>query len=287
MVGVSRVLIPGFLTGIVLFSMATHASDNSDTSSVHKGQTQPSGEHSDEHPISQKSPASIHIDGDTLYYSGNISEVSWDSFQAVTAGLQPGSLTRLVINSSGGDTVYGRKMGRWVKDNITILEVQGGCFSSCANYIFPAAKIKRIQESAFVGWHGSESQFDVLAMSAPDKTGEDILQEEVRQAMLMAMPELEGNPTLDEEVARELARSRQSQKDEHKFFEELGINSQFTIYGLLPEHLSAFEASGKRGWGFTIEDMKKLGLGEVQYLSDSVYHQSIYFQRYLQLIPVK
>ncbi len=40
------------------------------------------------------------------------------------------------------------------------------CFSSCANYVFTSAANKYIREDSLVGWHGSESQYEILAKTA-------------------------------------------------------------------------------------------------------------------------
>ena len=44
-----------------------------------------------------------------------------------------------------------------------VVEVDVICFSSCADYVFPAGRARVIRADAFVGWHGNERQFDVLA----------------------------------------------------------------------------------------------------------------------------
>lgn len=108
-------------------------------------------------------PAQVHLQGDTLYYTGNFSKASTATFNAAVAGIARGQLTRLVISSGGGDTVEGRYVGRWVRDMGLVVEVDVICFSSCADYIFPAGRERVIRADAFVGWHGNERQFHVLA----------------------------------------------------------------------------------------------------------------------------
>ena len=107
--------------------------------------------------------AQSHVQGDTLYYTGNFSKASSAAFDAAVAGVARGQVTRLVISSGGGDTVAGRHVGRWVRDMGLVVEVDVICFSSCADYIFPAGRARVIRADAFVGWHGNERQFEVLA----------------------------------------------------------------------------------------------------------------------------
>ena len=48
--------------------------------------------------------------------------------------------------------------GDWVFENQLNVKVIGRCFSSCANYVFTAAKIKVIENGALVAWYGSAVQ---------------------------------------------------------------------------------------------------------------------------------
>ncbi len=108
-------------------------------------------------------PASVRVQGDTVYYTGNFSAASTAVFDAAVAGVPRGQLTRLVISSGGGDTVAGRHVAAWVRDRALVVEVDVICFSSCANYVFPAGRARVIRADAFVGWHGNERQFELLA----------------------------------------------------------------------------------------------------------------------------
>jgi hypothetical protein len=93
-------------------------------------------------------PALVRMQGDTLYYTGNLSKASSAAFDAAVAGVSRGRLTRLVIGSGGGDTVEGRHIGRWVRDMALVVEVDVICFSSCADYVFPAGRARVIRADA-------------------------------------------------------------------------------------------------------------------------------------------
>lgn len=96
----------------------------------------------------------MRVQGDTVYYAGNLSKASSAAFAAAVAGVARGQVTRLVVSSGGGDTVEGRHVGRWVRDMALVVEVDVICFSSCADYVFPAGRARVIRADAFVGWHG-------------------------------------------------------------------------------------------------------------------------------------
>jgi hypothetical protein len=70
--------------------------------------------------------------------------------------------------------VPGRRIGQWVHDMGLVVEVDKVCFSSCANYIFPAGRGRVIRADSFVGWHGNERAFEVSARRS-GKTLEDFM----------------------------------------------------------------------------------------------------------------
>ena len=53
-----------------------------------------------------------------------------------------------------------------------VVEVDVICFSSCADYVFPAGRARVIRADAFVGWHGNERQFDVHGRAHGRERGE-------------------------------------------------------------------------------------------------------------------
>lgn len=111
-------------------------------------------------------PAEVQVLGDTLVYRGNLSVASTRAWQQAVAALPPGQLRRLVIASGGGDTVEGRRLGRWVHQANLRVEVDTICFSSCADYVFPAGRSRAIRSGAIVGWHGNERSLEVQAARA-------------------------------------------------------------------------------------------------------------------------
>ena len=73
---------------------------------------------------------------------------------------------RLLIDSPGGDVGAGLTLGRWIADHGIDVEVVGLCASSCANYVFAAARRKIIDDGGLVVWHGSVLQKDLRDRAA-------------------------------------------------------------------------------------------------------------------------
>ncbi len=142
---------------------------------------------------------------DTARYDGDISAEANRAFFART---QSARIRRLAIDSAGGEVEAGIELGRWVFANGLDVEVTGRCLSSCANYVFPAGRHKRVADGAIVAWHGSYQHLletglwrdDVAARIA--RTGEA--------------------PEVAEQNAR--ARTEHLVALEHAFFREIGVD---------------------------------------------------------------
>jgi hypothetical protein len=224
-------------------------------------------------------PAEVRVLGDTVYYTGNMSKASSAAFDAAVAGIPRGQITRVVMYSGGGDTVAGRHVGRWVKSMGVVVEVDTICFSSCADYVFPAGRARVIRADAFVGWHGNERQFAVLAA----RHGVS-LADELRR---FAPKELSAEQ--QDAFLRELSETlKVTQKDEADFYAQLGLNDAFAVCAVGDEPEERFGFAGRKGWGFSIDDMALLGLTDTVYLGDGSYEKnSAGFLKYLVQISAR
>lgn len=224
-------------------------------------------------------PPVVEIRGDTVYYTGGFKVDSIAVFNSAVAPLRRGQVTRLVIRSGGGDTIAGRNVGRWVRKMALVVEVDQICFSSCADYVFPAGKARVIRANAFVGWHGNERQMTILAArrgTSVEQEFERLLPAELRR---------------DEPAkAREFVQMLTSQwrtttlPDEQAFYRELGIDDAFAVCAV-GDLLDAQSTAETRGWGFSLADMARLGMPDTVYLGDGVYERdSTGFRTYL--VPI-
>lgn len=91
------------------------------------------------------------IDAHTLLLKGGIERGDDAKLKQMYA---PGT-TLLKVRSVGGDSEAAILMGGFIHDKNLDLEVEGGCASSCANYLFPAARHKTIPAGAVLGFHGT------------------------------------------------------------------------------------------------------------------------------------
>jgi hypothetical protein len=223
-------------------------------------------------------PAVVRVEADTVYYTGNFSQASSKTFDAAVEGVPRGRITRMVISSGGGDTVAGRHVGRWVRDMGVVVEVDVICFSSCADYVFPAGKARVIRADAFVGWHGNERQFDVIAA----RRGERVVDLPQLRRLVPEGQSPEQQRAFLEDVVRSIAVT---QKDEADFYARLGLSDAFAVCAVGDDLEQRFGFEGRKGWGFSIDDMTRLGLTNVVYLGKGSYEKdSSRFRKYLAQI---
>jgi hypothetical protein len=228
-------------------------------------------------------PAVVRVDGDTVYFTGHISEASAEIFASVVAPLKRGQVTRLVVSSGGGDTVPGRRIGQWVHEMSLVVEVENICFSSCANYIFPAGRGRVIRADAFVGWHGNERAFEIDARRA-GKTLEESIRPMMEPWLANSTPEERDGLDVDAFLARQVDGMRQSIAAEGRYYAQLGLDDAFAACGTgdVLEKRPGFK--DQLGWGFSIADMARLGLASTRYLGDGAYESNARFQKYLVLL---
>ncbi len=105
----------------------------------------------------------VTVTGDTLTYIGGINDKGLTALEAALKGVAPDQITKMVVNSGGGDTDPGIFIGSIIGDLKPDLTIETGCFSSCANFIAPAARSITIRDGAFLGWHGNDRGMQIVA----------------------------------------------------------------------------------------------------------------------------
>jgi hypothetical protein len=221
----------------------------------------------------------VKIEGDTLTYIGGINAAGLTALSDAVRDLPRGQVTKMLVNSGGGDTKVGIYIGSIIADLKPDLTIEVGCFSSCANFIAPAAASITIRENAFLGWHGNDRGFRIVA----DQAGLT-LREHMRTMVARGAADSgtdietwldEAVPTLEALIVEEAA-----------LYERIGLpNDTFAICGVGPRFDNRL--SGEQlGWGFSITDMARLGLPPVRYEGPGAYEQNPAFKHWLiQLRP--
>lgn len=148
------------------------------------------------------------IDAGTLHFEGKIERGDAARLEKMYA---PGT-TLLKVHSPGGESEEGILLGRFIHARQMDLEIDRGCASSCANYMFPAARHKTIPPGAVLAYHGT--------MILTELAGEEGMREQLAGSGLK--PE-----ELEKALPELLAYTRRAANMETELGNALGIDLQF------------------------------------------------------------
>jgi hypothetical protein len=186
----------------------------------------------------------ITIQGETVRYSGELTIEGLSRLKELTSNKK---ITSLTIKSGGGEISTGIDFGNWVFDNHLDVIVDQGCFSSCANYVFPAGKKKTILPGAVVAWHGDASQKSFQTEAGARKEIERSYRRKKRQ--VSAEQE-------EKDLQSFMAYLAAVKEKQATFYQKIGVNEYVTRIGQ--------EKYGARGFYFlSVEDMSKFGITNV------------------------
>jgi hypothetical protein len=142
--------------------------------------------------------------------------------------LRDPKITRLVITSHGGLVSAALDMASAIHDRQLDVEVPSACYSSCANYIFPAGRYKLVGRLGAVGWHGNMAHVLHLQQTGQASWGPKAMDE-----------------------ARELARR------ETEFFGRIHVDGFVCWFAkLAPYNVEDF-------YQLSVKDMERFGIGHV------------------------
>jgi len=148
------------------------------------------------------------IDAKTLHFEGKIERGDAAKLEKIYA---PGT-TLLKVHSPGGESEEGILLGRFIHARQMDLEIDRGCASSCANYMFPAARHKTIPPGAVLAYHGT--------MILTEEAGEAGMRDQLAGSGLKPAE-------LEQGVRDLLALTRRSARMETELGNALGIDLQF------------------------------------------------------------
>ncbi|WP_342118320.1 hypothetical protein [Pseudoduganella sp. OTU4001] len=201
-------------------------------------------------------PCSVQAEDDTQVYmmAGELNYVGGLSAEAneklfALYDAQAKKPTVLAIRSPGGDTELGMALGRWVYQHKLDVKVLESCNSSCANYVFTAARNKIVSNFAIVGYHGglSSASFDIDNESLDNLAKEFGGDREKARAAANELTRKAIAPQLEREV---------------QFFETIGVQQRITTLGQADRYMKAAPDNAV-AWYYGVEDFARLGVTNI------------------------
>ena len=176
--------------------------------------------------LAQSPPATlVEAAGDAVVFNGRIDARSAEEFLRL---LQDPQVKRLVITSRGGSVPAALDMAKALHERGLDVEVPSACWSSCANYIFVAARRKTIGRPGAVAWHGNMTHVLYLQQTGQGNWNEQQM-----------------------ESARQLARR------EAEFFRRIGVDGFLGWFGKIePYQADEF-------YSVSAQDMERFGVRQV------------------------
>jgi hypothetical protein len=206
----------------------------------------------------------VRLRGERIEYSGPITAEAVAGVFDVYQSAQP-KPTLLLIQSQGGSADAGMRLGAWMRNHDLDVAVDTFCFSTCANYVFTAGRMKTLAPHASLMWHGGVTQQlpleeiegvldQTLAdMDAPDR--EELLRRRSRAELIQQLQD-----SVDVLIARETA-----------FFRKIGVDQRITILGHLYERELLQGEGYYMGWDYSLQDLAKLGVGNIRVKDDAAW----------------
>jgi hypothetical protein len=198
----------------------------------------------------------VSASAECIEYSGLLTQEANERAFALFAAADH-KPTKVCIDSKGGSAEAGMQLGAWILAHSLSVSIADLCLSSCANYVFPAGRIKILAPSATLMWHGGATQpiseaqlnrlLDATLAGMSDTERGQFMRHFSRAALLS-----------------DLERSLRNLIDrEAEYFRMLGVDPRIATLGHIYE--SNVLAAGEYfiGWDYSLEDLVTLGVHDV------------------------
>lgn len=185
----------------------------------------------------------VYLDNGELNYVGGLDEEANKRLFALYDGLADKPMV-LSIRSKGGEVNVGMALGRWVRERGLDIKVLEFCLSSCANYVFPAARRKTVSNFAVIGYHGGPSSGKVGFSASLQK-------------MIDEMP-----PAQRKVFMNDLNKSIDADGEkERAYLRSIGVREDLSTLGQQARYRQRYEADPDiLGWTYSLEGFARLGV---------------------------
>lgn len=186
---------------------------------------------------SQQTTSTVSKKDNEIIYIGSLTAEANEKVR----GLIDDETKTLRISSVGGDINLGMDLGDLVFSHNLNVEILDYCFSSCANYVFPAGRTKFINKRSMLGWHGGAFQ----KMEFTDA--------EMRKLYL--------------------EYSGPAQSRETSFFDKIGVSGAITTIGQHDQYSAYAQCAG---WTYSLDMLAALGVRNI-ILLDGIWSPATHF----------
>ncbi len=231
-------------------------------------------------------------DSDQITLTGMITPDTFLGFQDRLVRSTAKNKTFVVTESGGGNWESALALGILIHRHGWNVEVVDVCASSCANFIFPAGKVKYLHANALLLFHGGPHQENVMAQAIEaDRAAAASSAPAVDSAPVEAKDpdhtRKEGHVVVDDQGALrlrvleflsitnvssgvELVTRLRDASD--RFYEELGVNTLLPGYGQMGRYEPIYKSYKYGGFFYRLDSLRKLGVGNIEVKGGGQWH---------------
>lgn len=185
-------------------------------------------------PIEPETKSTVFIENNTLVLHGPADRPAVDQLLD-TAKVNP-HIRHFRVRSAGGEPMAAMDWGYYLYKHEMSLEVEGYCFDSCANYLFPAATSRTLQADALVAWSGGVQHESWLYK--------------------WTFSSLPGMHTVVGQYLNASARR------ESRFYRRIMVYQKMNMFGF-DDNVGCMNESNHTGFYYSVADLLMLGIGRV------------------------
>jgi hypothetical protein len=221
---------------------------------------------------------------DTITLTGLITPDTFLALKDRLANSSARNKTFLVTESGGGGWESALALGILIHRHGWNVEVVDLCASACANFIFPAGKVKYLHSNALLLFHGGQHQENLLSKSI--ETEQAAIKGTPVEATDPRLSNLEAQPIIDDQGPQRLQvleflsiRNLKTAADyvatltvaSDQFYEELGVNVLLPTYGQIGRYEATYKSYKYGGFTYRLDSLRRLGINNIE-LKDGEWH---------------
>ncbi|WP_162593313.1 hypothetical protein [Variovorax sp. PBL-E5] len=150
-------------------------------------------------------------------------------------------ITKLVIDSVGGEPIAAIRLGTWLNAKGITIQIEKRCLSSCANYVFIGARKKIVLSPGVVAWHGGAEQKNFRER--------DLQYAMIEEKLRLGSPLSNQERALSEDAAKlaDYRYSKALRPMQKSFYLSTGVSEYLTRAGQEPTYLGHLWTYDRQG----------------------------------------
>jgi hypothetical protein len=214
---------------------------------------------------------------DTITLTGDIQLETFLEAKECLVQSSAKNKTFVVEASGGGSWEAGLALGILIHRHGWNVEVVDLCASSCANFIFPAGKVKYLHSEAMLLFHGGPHQHNIMSkhLEAENaaKQGVQALVIDPDHAKMEGGVVIDGKAAERAQVLEFLSITNVTgavdfvtrlTRASDQFYQDLGVNVVLPHYGQIGKYQPIYQSYKYGGFFYRLDSLRRLGVSNIE-----------------------